>query len=1587
MRRLRALGLLLLVVIVIFVRPGTSHSLPPTPTARGLDVFVHGPSSAPSGGVLPLSIEALGFPTIAMTSPLPGAIIEAAWDPETLKAPNGLTVPSVTVTANSDGQAELLIPMPKGEPQALTLLVSVKSGGRTRVRELPVSRTGADRISLFVSESRVVPGGEISAWALLEKADGGAPLNETPVQIQLFEGGVTRFSAQSSTDPAGSVMFRVPIPRAVEPGLEWTLSARALGPSASATTTTSQRLAAREETPGKPQFSARFDEGAVKAGDDAHFRIRLRDASDEAVANHAVFVWWGARGVEAPAGDLEFQRLASRFLTDGAGEIVGPVKTPTTIALKGTSMRVVAKTEMEGVMLTGDAQVEVGKKHGFVEILPESHILVPGIEQRMMLQLMGDDGEAIVGTFTVDGDGLKATVTTDAHGEAEITWNVPKGIGAKRDVGPCAGGVAAALLVRATEAAPTNATKSSFEGALVGRDGLPVCVPIDRDAEIFLRPDRSVVRAGDNLKIQIMGTNGSRPFSLVAESARGTEARASWLDHGQDAVVVKIPEGASGMLRLSVAGPRKNQPALLGATSVLVLPKIVPQVQAKLLGGRAAPGGKVIIDATIVDENGQGLPGSVALAMIDKLGGGSLGGLVDLDTRRGLCDEVGADRERCDEFLLGDAKQDPLRRALLGSPETVATQPILDPGKSLKADVDATFRSVVRSLEGAIWQASSSPEQLVDVRRKEGSRFVFNPELMTLVTDAMDKPPEMPGGEPIALADLLTIDSQVTYDNVAHRLTRLKLFDVLKAMRDYRLQNQIELAEPVFKEPNALLRRLVHDGQLQRSQLLDPWGGTLEFYKAGGEVMPFMTVTKGYELRSPGPDGKLGTGDDVRDPFERVLKSGTAYAEAVDEDRLVDARYDMRVADSTVEAWSTMLREMTGTELGGLGLSGVGEGGGARGEGIGLGSIGTIGHGSGRGTFGTSRGVAYFSPPKRTDDKGHVTFEVPLGSVETTWQVALVGLPDKARPAVGMVDVPVNLPLSAKVFAGASWVEGDAVDAMITLRNRTDAPLETSVEITPSGAVVLANPGESHQNVSIAKKGATTLHVRTLAKKPGEARLTVKTKCAGLPDDVVTHEIDVKAAGEDTRVAHASWIDAEVDLTPWLSRPSLVAQGPAHLSLERGESPTLEAVLHSVDPDVMVSTESLADVIDLTNQIHGFGISRGGDGDALAITTTKIQEFATGKLDAMRGRHAPNDWVTAARAARITGGGTECPGKSDDEEPLWVVASALDAEPPAESGSVKACWTTFVAETLNRLTTSDDAASVARGVLALVRRSHRAEDAADVARHLRKLVALTPSGSIRLVTPTLATRSIVYAALLATTPESDATTRATLLHWLLVQRDASGSFGSIAATRAAVQALTSPGFVAEPSRRGTLVVETQTEKDGPKTKREVTVGVGERVTIEIPRDATSLVVRPSSVEPRSTGILAQLERAYLRPYSIAPQTMGAPISVDVKWPLAKRGNVANLRVVLKELAPTHSPVELKVPLPPGVMLAEALTGARQVNGVLYFRTTPKSFGETTLVPLRFTLGGTVTVPEATAALLETQAPLAYDRARPLTIEP
>lgn len=1480
-RLLRAFTAVALLSLAAVTASERADSKEEARTARGLDLWIHVRPEIAAGETLAINVEALGFPTATTLAALPGAQIEATWDPESLvdaSQPKPSAAPvTVRVTADDHGRATLELPVPKGPAKAITLLVSMKHGDRTRVHEISVQRTVRDQFQMFLSDARVVPGSEVVAWALWTSRDRSRPVANAPIEYVLTQGGVVRQRVQTTSDASGTSMARVPIPRDNEPGAEWMLTARG-GSSEEPGPEDSERLVAREETPGKPTFWSAFDEGSITAGGKAAFHVRARDAADAAIAGQTVWIWSGPRGTEAPASLEAFKKAATAYTTDGAGEVKGEIPAPTTIPARGTQIELEARTELEGQVRSSRSTIEVGERRGYVTLTPEGGEIVPGLEQRLVIALVGDDGEPLRGTFQAKADGLDATFTTNAHGEAEVRWKVPKGIGAARATGPCPGSVAAQVTLRAVD---SPGAKSAFGGVLQGNDGMGLCVTVRREGTVIVRPEKLVARAGESLPITVLG-GAKRQASVVATQGQGAPSVATWAADAGQSKEIKLPDGMSGVVTINVALPRSDGPTETASAEVMVLPKRLPKIAGKLGAGRAVPGGKVQIEAQLSDEKGAPLTGSVAAVMIDKLGGGSFGELRGIDTRESLCRELGVARDRCDEALVGGAEADLLRRTHLVGGAPLA--PTVDPASNAKAQMDATFGQVMRSLEGAVFESSQALETQPDVRRKEGAKFVFNPELMTLVTDAMSEKPMTPGGEPVALADLIAIDNQISYDNVARRVTRLKLLQILTAARSARAG--IDPDEPVLEDPNVFLRKLLREGSVEEPGLLDPWGGRIAFTKSSGEYIPFVSWKRGWELHAPGPDGKIGTGDDVKSPFERVLKSGTPYARALSEDEVVDARWDMLVSDATVASWESTLMKATGTALGG----------GGRGEGIGLGSIGTMGHGSGSGSgfgsghgrvgFSMAKGVAYVAPPVRTDAQGKVTIDIPLGDVETTWQVALVALPDEGRPAMSTVDIPVSLPLSSKVQAGALWTDGDRGEAMVEVRNRTDRPLDVTLSLATSGTFSL-DGGAAKRTVAVPKQGLATVRVALRAKGAGEGKLAVTTSAAGLPDDQLTHVVVVKENGELLRIARTVWVTDATDLSSYLERAPFVAQGPAELVLERGDRAALEDALESLVPENAGSPDALGDMAQAAGLLHAHFQLTDGNASKLAVRARDVGRAATAKLASGLGAEP----LAFSYWGRAAGAGFLDKSEKVKKEPACVSeasltmgswGAALDAEPLPEAGGVDDCWNKLVARAQNALTESDSAPDLARAALAYARRPHRSRELKLVLRRLEELTRPNSDGYVSLpARATRADRAMVYAALLATTDTKTDKARAfALAKWLLVQRDTRGSFGNVAATRGAIQALI---HLAEATRGDTGPVRAAIDfGDGKPVS--VAIAQGEKKRVDVPKGAK--IVRVAMSEGGSGGAIVRLERTYLRPYSVAPQPGEGLVHLSAAWPSA-----------------------------------------------------------------------------------------------------
>lgn len=1559
------------------------------PARRGLDVFVHVPDQGAPGGTIPLQIEAFGFPSVVTLQPLSAAAVEAAWDPESLGPGISAAPPSVRATTDSAGRAHLDVPIPDGDVRELRLLVGVRSGAHERTRMVKIQRGRAADVALHVVDSHVVPGSSISAWVVVTRAATGEPLGRQAMEIRLLEGGYARHTIEVVTDAAGTALCRVPIPRNDEPSWSWKLEARTVGPSGQ-TAVATQVLTPREETPGSPRITANFTSASILAGERAPFLVRVRDATNQPVVGLPIRYWTGPRGTEPPKDDKLWERESTFVRTDAAGEIRGETTAPTTVVKGvGTTLRLVAKTSVEGRALASETTVAVGVASASVELLPQNGAVVPGIEQRMLLRVIDGHFHPVAAAFSVEADGLKASVTTDADGEAEVVWHPPVDVGAMRNVGPCAGGVAASVRIRALTDVPALRPRT---------EAFDLCVAIDRDATAMIALERPIASVGSRVHVRVLETDAGKkvaaaekrdgarpPWSVVLRSENGQQATSLWIDDGEKGGDIEVPSAAAGTWTLSAVAPGTSRAARVLGAALLVTPQVIPKLVAVASAGRVAPGGAVEVDADLTDGHGHGLPGTVAAVLVDLHGGGSTGGLEALDLRRSICRSVHVDDERCDRLVEGDPALDALRRGELGG---IGVKPLLpdnDPAANAREAMTKAFGEVLRSLEGAVFEASRSADALRDVRRKGAGGWAFNPELMTLVTAAMSSAPTTPGGEALALGDLLAVDPQVTFDNVARRIARLKLFRVLVEVRSFRKERGLDPDEPMFKNPNALLRRLVRDGRLTDDILLDPWGGTIQFTRTAGPPIPFLSVIHGFELHAPGPDGMVATGDDVRDPFERVLRSGTPYADAVSEDRIVDARFDLEVGDATVSGWQSLFEELTGSKLGGetgdafgaggIGLSGVGSGGGGgRGAGIGL----------GRASSGISTGATFWSVPKRTDDNGHVRIHVPLGDLETTWRIALVAVPDGGRPATTRVDIPVALPLSARVDAGATWVEGDVVRAAVTLRNRTDQPIHATIAASAGGVATLVTPGDATRSADIPAGGAKLVTVSLRAPTAGQARLAVTVRAPGLPDDVLHHTWDVLEAGEPTDLSRSQLVEDTAELATVIDPRAMRVHGRPRVVLERGFDEALRAALESLDPDRQRTPESLVDAVEVAARIQRWAVAREGDGSTLGKRAAEIVRRALGRLEVYNGGKKP-DGIAALRLEGWSPVAVRSVVDRSPTCPAEVLAlddrlDTLEAEPGPVSGAALSCWDAFVTTTIESLLVSSDPVNLARAVLALAERPHRSAVTEMLVHRLRADVAVRPSGGIS-VKPVAArdraSRATIFAALLRTIHlgKPSETTAQRLSAWIAVQRDIDGGYGSSLATRSVVRALLASGVEEKGTTTGTVTAAGIT----------LPIELGPSTRLVVPLDPSATSVK---IAVHGPGLIARFERPALRFWSRPPEGVESPIRLDVAWPEAARaGFTGTVRVDVRHSLGRSATLDIRIPLPPAVTLAATVNGVQQIQGVLAVRRTVDQSELSTLIeiPVRFGLGGVFTVPEARATVAREDVTRAVAPARPLAV--
>jgi hypothetical protein len=1580
-------------VLVGFVVAPAASRAAGQPAARGLDLFIQAPAAAPPGSRLPVQVRVFGFPTVSTLRPLAGAQVEARWDPETLGDGAIRTPVPAAVVCDESGRGHLDIEVPWGK-EDLRLLLVARFAGHERARTLDVKRTPRLSLELRVSDKSVVPGGAVSTWVLVRDRVTGLPAADTPVQLSLKEDAFTRHAKRVLTDRSGVASADIPIPFVDDPDWRWTLSARVDDDRDARVLGAEDHVAltVREETPQLPTLTVTWGGPAVAPGARVAVSIAVRDGAGQGLAQLPVRYWVGDRGQSEPADDRAWLAASTSIVTDVDGQARVQVEAPRVVSPRGAGMIVVAKAQVDGRPLQARTTLPITNPTPVVELTPELGALVPGLSQRVFVRATMD-GHPLVAKLALEGHGLHAEVHTNTRGFGQASWLVPLDVGAsvpERADTDCAGLVAATVHVRWRSPVGPQGPRS-FDR----------CLRVDRDVAAAVRPQQPMVVAGQPLSLSILGAKGSA--SLVLEGDGAEPGLGTWLTHAESGGVVALPVGAHGRWSIGATGlalPRGKR--VLGA-QVLVLPKVLPRLRVARIGeGQAAPSGRVAIEAVLDDGQGHPLTGSIGVVVFDKTGGGHPEGLLALDTRRALAASANLDDDRdIDAFLaLGNtSEQDGFaieRWAAVAGPSHEVPGPAHDPAVSIDDEIEDVFRRIVQSLEGAVYEASSDPERLRDVRVRDGRGQAINPEMLTLVTHAMSEAPLTPGGEPWQLGDLMTIDPQVRYDSVGKRVARLKLFNVLASLRSYLFEHKLDRDEPILRDPNALVRRMVREDVLSTGALLDPWGHGLRFVPSAAARLPFLSVIPGYRLLSAGPDGRFGTADDVGDPFQRVLAKGTPYAKAVDEDRLVDARWDMRVGEETVEAWKNLIEELTGQSLGdqsgagGLGLADVGAG--AAGYGRGSGTLG------GRRSRSIELGAAQWLPPVRTDANGKLRLAVPLGDAETTWQIVVVAVPDEATPASASLEVPTSLPLSVRVDAGASWTVGDEVEVALHVRNRTEQSLSVALQVAASGAVRLVDASHGRRTVTVPARSATTSTVRVLGTSTGAASLEASAVAAGLSDRI-RHAWNVKPAGELVQAETAAWIDTSAVLAVPAPSEGSLSTGPGRLRLERGLAPVLTSALDALAPERLLGSRAFADAMEVYARIHAWALAHGGDASLLARRSRTSARSSHQRDTIIRGRASSGGNADPVRLrgdhwARIADAGfgdgshghaPACPpvgARALIESLDWLsIASYRDRQ------SDKACWAALRASIIAQLAKQADLLLLARAVLAFVDMPEQTDVAAMLAARLLAAVPIRPDGSLVLpdsIARHRANRAIVAAALARSTrwwPANQRPLAGRLWSALMLTRDRGGGYGSVEATRYVITTLLVAGQL--PDADASVHYVQRSTRGKTLAAGELVLPAGGAATVPLLPETGDVLIQSSS-----PGLLAELQRPLFRSFLRPVDPSESPLHLDVSIPRPPApGQITPIHLLVRHELGRQAAIAIRIPLPPGAVLADKIEDITQVQGAVYVRTRLDGDGLARMieVPIRFMLAGRMTMPEAGARLTDDDAAPARAPARPIVV--
>lgn len=1085
----RTRGLAAALVVSLLASGGRAQ--PPT----GYELALSGASTLTAGRTSHFRGVAYRVRGVASLEPFAGPV-RARFTSE-----EGIDGPTVHARSRADGTFELALPIPEDAPLRGSRLELEVGGDDARTFELPVAIASPLDVMLRTDRRLYEPGEPVHVWALVRDARSGRPIAGRELDVTVEGGPVRTIERTITTAESGvaELSFEL-LESAPEGDVSVHLAIGSLSRAVSfrvGTRTWERMLATVEVSPGE-----------VAPHASATARVRVTTASGAPIAGARVEVGVGAResyaGTSGPDGVAEVAIRAPAYLVHETG--VASVRARVTHPAHGS-------VEARGILRLAvplALQIELAPRHG---------ALIPEVDDVLYVRLRDGAGEPPpLGTeVSVEGAavrGGRASARTDENGLAEIPVRLPTGAAASDGEG-----TSTSVVVRVS-------------GPLERLARMPV--PVAREPEVVPTLARSVLAPGDRVEVELARRPSAAARPVVVELlGRHDELLASVRAAPRARrVVLALPPDRVGLFAVRARAVREDESleGTGGMDALIVRPaqpsfvRVEPERprwtvdETARLRLHTAPGAPRSFAAVLVrDLAAHGgeepfrrsfLEHAFDRAILDP-SGASAARLV----RAALAAHVGTDPEPPTAAPLIDALGLPVEGSS-AVPSSMDRGVLRDPWPLARELERRGIGELMTTLESQLEEALASGglDELTE-RRGAARRFREEPVGESL-------------GEGEITPSLLTrVDPSFTYERVARRVARARLVKLMVALARYLDPGEDASPEArmAAREPWARwLPRMVERGVIDATDLDDPWGGRFTLRATSGvPIIALSARATRLELVSPGPDGRPGTADDVRDPFARVVPAGTPYAVASGEDALMRHLAILPLTERTLSAIAEAYRrtnaEMSEEEigdavsarvsegtigLGGLGISGHGAGGSGSGYGRGAGGLRgrtvrapSIGVAQAR-VSGLARVVRERFPPTLffrgaidVDPSGTTEIAVPLADAVSTYLVEVIVWredgwiwSDDARFEVDR-DVVVDAPVPDVARAG------DRIRHPLRVSNRGDRTRELLVRLMPEPA--LGVEGSEPVALTLEPGGARVVPVELALEQVGEAHLSV----------------------------------------------------------------------------------------------------------------------------------------------------------------------------------------------------------------------------------------------------------------------------------------------------------------------------------------------------------------------------------------------------------------------------------------------------------------------------------------------------------------